>query len=140
MADRTDKLPNFHREGELLELLLTVEGAQVLLPQGTLAMVKTATPTVVEKAADAAGVAFVTIILKPGTAGQGIWVAHPLSGREYGEFIYGPGGATDALIGTVVYVVDNQTVSNAGGGNSVKVGTISRAVSATKVMVRLLNP
>lgn len=49
---------------------------------------------------------------------------------------YAPGGATDALIGTVVCVKDNQTVDLAGNvTNDIPVGTIMRVESATQVFV-----
>ena len=54
------------------------------------------------------------------------------------EFVYGPGGATQANVGDEVVASDSQTVTTAGAAtNDVVVGTIVEVVDATHVRVQL---
>lgn len=54
------------------------------------------------------------------------------------EFVYGPGGATDANVGDTVVWADDQTVTTAGvATNDITAGQIVEVVSATKVRVQI---
>lgn len=53
-------------------------------------------------------------------------------------FVYGPGFATDALIGSEVYAADDSTVSNV-STNAVKVGAVQEVIDANTVRVKIDN-
>lgn len=54
------------------------------------------------------------------------------------EFTYGPGSATDALVGDTVVIADDQTVTTAAvATNDVTAGQIVEVVSATKVRIQI---
>jgi hypothetical protein len=55
---------------------------------------------------------------------------------EY-QFVYGPGGGTQALVGKQVFVLDDSTVTDAATVNNIACGTIVELVSATVVRIRI---
>jgi len=139
MADPTAKIEKFSNGVQLKEQRKTVKAGETTLFEGQLAVVLTAAPLVVQKAADIAGVAYATVVKRTTDEGNECLLAHPLSGDEYGPYPYTPGSADDSLIGTEVFVVDSGSVSNSGGSNNVRVGNISRIEDANSVYVRLMS-
>jgi hypothetical protein len=84
-----------------------------------------------------AGVAYETVDNSAGAAGD-----KSIRVEKTGdfEFAFGAGNAAQALVGTAVYITDNQTVDLAATTtNDVLVGYISEIISATKVRVRIDN-
>ena len=54
-----------------------------------------------------------------------------------GEFKFNTSGASQADVGKLVYVVDDQTVSTSDPGNSVKAGYIQEFIDSSTVRVRI---
>jgi hypothetical protein len=135
MANQTsDREPN-RQEG----LQLALKSNNLKFFRGALAMFD-ATSGLVVKAADTAGGVLAGVV-----AGQvdntalaaGVGRVE-LYRKGVFEFVYGPGGATDALVGDTVVIADDQTVTTPGvAANDVTVGSIVEVVSATKVRVEI---
>lgn len=122
------------------------EGLQLALKANNLkfwrgaAVMFDATSGLVVKAADTAGGILAGVVAQPVdltslAAGAG---RVELYRKGIFEFVYGPGGATDAIVGDNVVVADDQTVTTAAvATNDVAVGQIVEVVSATKVRVEI---
>jgi len=135
MANQTQDREPSRQEG----LQLALKATNVKFFRGALAMFDATTGFVV-KAADAAGGVLAGVVtgqkdLSALAAGAG---RVELYRKGVFEFTYGPGGATDALVGDVVHVLDDQTVTTpAASANDVVAGSIVEVVSATKVRVEI---
>lgn len=135
MAAQTQDREPSRQEG----LQLALKANNVKFFRGALAMFDATTGFVV-KAADTAGGVLAGVVtgqkdLTALAAGAG---RVELYRKGVFEFTYGPGGATDAIVGDSVVVADDQTVTTAAAAtNDVVVGQIVEVVSATKVRVEI---
>ena len=83
-----------------------------------------------------AGVAYEAVDNSAGAAG-----GKTCRAEKSGEylFVYGPGGATQALLGKEVFIVDDSTVTDAATTNNIKCGAVEEVVSATQLRIRIDN-
>lgn len=132
MADATQNLPVTWDSGS--HSIGTVKDAVATIREGALVERLTATGEY-DHGGDDAGALFAGVALEEGVPGQKLRVR---TIGVFGPYTYAPGGATEALIGTGVTLVDDQTVDLAANTtNDVKCGTIFAVESATQVRVRI---
>lgn len=108
------------------------------LIEGELTIIPDATPTVCISGADTAAHKFGGPVAE-GTAAPGdpVKLYHPMSGKETGPYVWGPGSADDSLVGDQAYISDNNTLTTAGvATNDILAGRITRVVSG-KVFIEL---
>ena len=133
MANQTDSREPNRQDGKIQQLAAGV----VEVFRG--AMVSFLTTGLLGKSADLAATEFAGVVVKSKNntvSGERIEIYR----EGVFEFVYGPGDATVANCGTLVYVVDDQTVSLVGvTTNDVLVGRIVEVVSATTVRVDITN-
>ena len=111
MSDAVRKIEGFSNSDSPLSYgILTVKSGETIY-EGEIVEVKTSTPTIVQKGGDDSGVAWASVALEGGAAGEKIRIAHPNSGRIVGPYTWGPTGASAADIGKVACIVDSQTVT-----------------------------
>lgn len=89
--------------------------------------------------ADAASSHFLGVSLEQADNTAGASGAISCRVRKTGEyqFVYGPGGATQAKVGLAVNISDDSTVTDAATTNNIGCGVITEVVSATVVYVRI---
>lgn len=107
------------------------------LIEGELTIIPNATPTVVISGADTAAHKFGGFVAE-GTAAAGdpVKLFHPMCGKEFGPYVWGPGSADDSLMGDQAYVSDNNTLTTlAVATNDILAGRIIRVVGG-KVFIK----
>jgi hypothetical protein len=83
-------------------------------------------------AANAAGYHFVGVAQEQMDNGGGADGAQTVRLRRVGVFEFDADSVTQAMLGTAMYVVDDHTMDDAPGANSVKVGELVKYISTTR--------
>jgi hypothetical protein len=89
--------------------------------------------------ADAASFKFAGVAYEGADNSAGAAGAKTCRAEKTGEYLftYGPGGATQALLGKEVFIVDDSTVTDASTTNNIKCGAVEEVISATLLRIRI---